>query len=113
MSGSASTKPPAACSAALAGPGGSGTFVRGKNAQFTLNGGPVITSKGNTFDSSVTGIAGLAVTANSQTTQTVSVSSDTASMQSAIQSVLTNFNSLQDLIHSDTVVQTSGGTTTT
>jgi len=93
--------------------GGAGTFVRGNNAQFTLNGGPPITSTSNTLDSSVTGITGLSVTVNSQMKQTVTVSSDTTSMQTAVQTFIDKFNALQDLINTDTQIQVSGSTITT
>lgn len=93
--------------------GSSATLTRGKNALFTVNGGPTLTSMSNTFDSSTHGIAGLSVTVNTEATQTVSVESDTASMQAAIQSFLDKFNAVQDAIDSSTKTTVTGGTVAT
>jgi len=89
------------------------TFTRGNNALYTVNDGPVLTSASNTLDSSTHGIAGLSVTVNSQTTQTVTVASDTASMQTALQTFMDKFNAVQDAIDTNTKVTVSGGTVTT
>ena len=89
-----------------------GAFVHGKNAQFTINNGPTLTSLSNTLDSSVTGISGFSVTVNSQTAETLQIQSDTTSMQTAIQSMITAYNQLQTDITSDTKITTTGGTTT-
>jgi flagellar hook-associated protein 2 len=93
--------------------GSSATLTRGKNALFTVNGGPTLSSMSNTFDSSTHGIAGLSVTVNTEATQTVSVESDTASMQAAIQSFLDKFNAVQDAIDSSTKTTVTGGTVAT
>jgi flagellar hook-associated protein 2 len=92
---------------------GSATLTHGKNALFTVNGGPTLTSSSNTLDSSIHGIAGLSVTVNTQATQTVTVSSDTASMTSAIQTFIDKFNALQDAIDTNTKTTVSGTTVTT
>lgn len=89
-----------------------GTLTRGKNAQFTVNDGVTLTSASNTLDASIHGITGLSVSVNSLGTQTVTVSSDTSSMQSAIQNFIDKFNSLQDLIQTDTKTSVSGTTVT-
>jgi flagellar hook-associated protein 2 len=91
---------------------GGGSFVHGKNAQFTINGGPTLTSLSNSLDSSVTGISGFSVTVNSETAETLQIQSDTASMQTAIQAVITAYNQLQSDITTDTKITSSGGTTT-
>jgi flagellar hook-associated protein 2 len=88
-----------------------GAFVHGKNAQFTINGGPTLTSLSNTLDSSVTGISGFSVTVNSETAETLQIQSNTASMQTAIQSMITAYNQLQTDITADTRITSSGGTT--
>ncbi len=89
-----------------------GALVHGKNALFTVNGGPTLSSTTNTLDASVHGITGLSVTVNSETTQTLQVQSDTATMQTAIQGFITNFNATQDLIENDTKIDTTSGTVT-
>jgi len=87
--------------------------TRGVNAQFTVNGGAVLTSASNTLDASVHGITGLSVTVNSLTTQTVSVTSDTASMQSAIQTFIDKFNAVQDFIETNTKTTVTGTSVST
>lgn len=89
-----------------------GTFAHGKNAQFTINNGPTLTSLSNTLDSSVTGISGFSVTVNSQTAETLQIQSDTSSMQTAIQAMITAYNKVQSDITADTQITTSGGKTT-
>jgi flagellar hook-associated protein 2 len=93
--------------------GGSATLTRGKNALFTVNGGATLTSMSNTFDAATHGIAGLSVTVNTEATQTVSVESDTASMQSSIQSFLDKFNAVQDAIDASTKTSVAGGAVAT
>lgn len=99
--------------AALGLTGANGTLTRGKNALFTVNDGPVLSSASNTLAAGAHGITGLSVTVNSQTAQTVTVSSDTASMQSAVQTFLDKFNAVQDLVDASTKVTVNGGAVTT
>jgi flagellar hook-associated protein 2 len=81
------------------------SLVRGKNAQFTINGGSMYTSASNTFDASVHGIAGLSVTATTESTQLVNVGADTGTMKDAIQKFITNFNTVQTYIDSQTQIK--------
>jgi flagellar hook-associated protein 2 len=90
-----------------------GTFSRGANAQFTVNGGPLLSSMSNTLDGSVTGITGLSVTVNTKSAQSVQVGSDTASMQGAIQDFITKFNAVQSFIATNTKITSSGTNVTT
>jgi flagellar hook-associated protein 2 len=83
-------------------------FTRGTNAQFTVNGGPVLTSTSNTLSSSIHGINGLSVTVNSKTTQTLTVASDTAGMQTAIQDFVAKFNQVQNDVNANTKVTITG-----
>jgi flagellar hook-associated protein 2 len=90
------------------------TLQQGENAEFTVNGGGTITSLSNTLDPSATGIPGLTVGINSETTQTVTVSPDTSAMTSAIQSFITSYNTLQNDITAMTQITTNAnGTVTT
>ena len=82
--------------------GSSSTLTRGKNAEFSLDGSPTFTSASNTLDSAVHGISGLSVTATSASTQTVTVSGDTAGMRSKIQDFVAKFNAVQSLIEQQT-----------
>ena len=81
----------------------------GQNAEFTVNGGPTLTSASNTFDSSSHGIAGLSVAANSQTTETITVGSDTAAPRKAIDEFVTKFNAIQSYIDDQTKVSVANG----
>lgn len=98
--------------AALGVTGGAATAVSGKNAQYRLNDGAVLTSASNTLDSASHGIDGLSVTVNSETTQTVTIESDAGGMNTAIQGFIDKYNALQDLIESHTKIEVSGTTVT-
>jgi flagellar hook-associated protein 2 len=73
-------------------------LVHGQNALFSVNNGATLISTSNTFDSTVHGITGLTVTADSETTQTINVSGNTASMRSSIEDFIAKFNDIQDYI---------------
>lgn len=81
-----------------------GSLVRGQNAEFTLDGGATLTSLSNTLDASSHGIAGLSVTVDSETTQTIAVKSDTASVKTSIQNFLNAFNDVQSFIDSSSKI---------
>lgn len=80
------------------------TLTRGKDALFSVNGGPTMTSHSNTLDESVLGIDGLTVTVGSTDTQTVTVKADTSSMNTAIQNFIAKFNDVQSYIDSQTKI---------
>ena len=80
---------------------GLGTFQRGSNATYTVNGGPLLTSTSNTLDASSHGITGFSVIVNSVSTQTLSVQSATTGMQNAIQDFIPKFNTVQNDISTD------------
>jgi len=88
------------------------TLDRGKNARFTINGGPELTSTSNTLDGAAHGIAGLAVTARTESEQTISVTANTASMRTAIDSFIAKFNAVQSYIDEQTKVTSSNGRVT-
>ena len=88
-------------------------FTRGNNAQYTVNGGPLLSSMSNTLDSSSHGISGLNVTVNSKTVQTLTVQSDTTGSTAAIQDFLTKFNAVQSFIDTNTKITASGGPVST
>jgi flagellar hook-associated protein 2 len=67
----------------------------GQNAVFTVNGGNPITSASNSLDPTVTGIAGLTVGVNSESTQTISVAPDSGDMSTSISTFITAYNQLQ------------------
>jgi flagellar hook-associated protein 2 len=101
--------------AALGLTSGSGAaLVTGLDSQFSVNGGPTQTNHSNTLSATALGVAGLDVTVDTATTQTIEVATNTSGIQTAIQTFLTNFNQLQTDITTDTQVTTnSSGAITT
>ncbi len=85
------------------------TLTRGNNAQFTINGGAVLTSTSNTLSSTAHGIEGLNITVDSAATQTISVSGDTAGMRSSIENFITKYNEVQSFIDEQTKITTLNG----
>lgn len=92
---------------------GTGSSMQsGTNAVFSVNGGGAITSMSNTLDSSVTGIAGLSVTANASGSQTINVSSDIAGATTKINSLISQYNSIQSSIESYSKITVKGSAVT-
>ncbi|MGH8018565.1 MAG: flagellar filament capping protein FliD [Opitutaceae bacterium] len=86
---------------------GSATLTRGTNAEFTVNGGGTIVTPTNTFDETALGVPGLSVTATSVGAETITVSSDTESIDEGIRGFITAFNDLQSYIDTQTNVTIS------
>ena len=86
-----------------------GTTTAGVNAQYSVNGGPVLTSTSNTFTSASHGISGLSVTVNSESTETINVAADTASMRKAIEDFITKFNAVEAYIDDQSKVSSTNG----
>ncbi len=87
---------------------GAATLARGKNAEFRVNGGPVMSSLSNTLTEAAHGITGLSVTpATEGETQSVSISADTGGMRTKIDAFIARFNSLQSYIEDQSKVTTS------
>jgi len=91
---------------------GSSTLERGRNARYTVNGGPELTSASNTLDADSHGIEGLAVTARSQTSETIAVTANTEAMRKGIDDFITKFNAVQTYIDEQTKITTSNGKVT-
>ena len=89
--------------------GSSATLTRGKNAQFSVDGSPLLTSASNTFDGAVHGVTGLSVTATSVGTQTVTVGGDTSGMRTNIEDFIAKFNAVQSLIAQQTAITSGTG----
>jgi len=87
--------------------------VRGKNAQFSVNGGATISSTSNTLSSDVTGITGLTVQATTAGTQSITIASNTTAMKSAVQGFIDKFNIVQSYIDMQTSVSVSNGAVNT
>lgn len=88
------------------------TFTAGLNATFSVNGGPARTSASNTLDATALGITGLSVTVNSESTQTLEVATEAATLHTAIQGFIDKYNALQTLIDTHTQISTTGGVVT-
>ena len=89
------------------------SLSRGLNAQYTVNGGPSITSTSNTLSADSHGIPGLAVTATTTGTQSVTVAADTGSVRTKIDDFINSFNSVESMIDSQTQVTSTNGKVTT
>jgi flagellar hook-associated protein 2 len=93
---------------------GGGTLSRGLNAEFTVNGGPTLTSMSNTLTAESHGITGLTLTpAGSGGTQVVTIAADTTSARAKIDTFISAFNSFQDYVDSQTKVTSANGKVTT
>ncbi len=84
------------------------TLSRGKNAEFRINDGDLLSSASNTLEESALGVTGLKLTVASEDTQTVTVSANTDTMKSKIQTFIDKFNDVQDYLDESTKI-TSGG----
>ena len=82
-------------------------LARGKNAEFSVNGGGTLISTSNTLDSFAHGIAGLTVTATTATTETVNIGTDTAGARTKIDDFITKFNAVQTYIEQQTRTSTN------
>lgn len=80
------------------------TLVRGKNAEFTLNGGDLLSSASNTLDATAHGVTGLSVTVDAEATQTITVAADTGSMRAKIESFISDYNSVQQFLETSTKI---------
>ncbi|MDP1579778.1 MAG: flagellar filament capping protein FliD [Candidatus Didemnitutus sp.] len=93
--------------------GSGATLTRGKDALFTLNDGSTRTSRSNTLTSAAHGITGLSVTATTEETQTITITSDTEAMGAKIKEFLTAYNAVQNFIEDKTKSTTTGTKVTT
>ncbi|ATC64092.1 flagellar hook protein [Nibricoccus aquaticus] len=91
---------------------GSSTLARGDDAQFTVNGGPTLTSTSNTFTAASHGITGLSLTANTEASQTITVDANTTGMKGAIDEFIKKFNAVQSYIDTATKITSANGKVT-
>jgi flagellar hook-associated protein 2 len=96
-----------------------GSLSLGSNCTYNLNGSSqLINSQSNTIDAASSGITGLTVQALAATTGstapvTVTISSDTNTISTAIQKFVTDYNSAQSFIKSQQTVTTAADGTVT
>ncbi|HYC71888.1 MAG TPA: flagellar filament capping protein FliD [Opitutaceae bacterium] len=89
------------------------TEVAGRNTLFRVNdGATVLSAPGTTLEASVHGVAGLSVTVDSESTQTVAVSADTAAMRAKIDAFVTAYNAVQTYIDEKSRITTANGKVT-
>lgn len=88
------------------------TSVRGQDAAFTIDGGATLYSRSNTLDGTAHGLAGLSVTVDSATTQTVTVAADTDAMREKVDDFVDAYNAVQGYLDEKTKITTSGGKVT-
>jgi len=94
--------------------GAGATLTQGNNATFTINNSGPFTSASNDLDASVDGVSGLTVNATSTGSQTVTVATDTSGISSAINNLISAYNTVQTYLTSQTQVTTnSDGSVTT
>ncbi|MET0262917.1 MAG: flagellar filament capping protein FliD [Rariglobus sp.] len=91
----------------------SSTVERGKNALYTVNGGPGLISASNTLSADSHGIEGVNVTAASTGTATLTVASDTSAMKAKINTFISAFNDVQSFIEQQSKVTSANGKVTT
>ena len=84
----------------------SGTLSRGQNALYTINNGGQLSSQSNTIGASSSGITGLTVNVLKEGAATVQVGSDTGTIKTAITNLITQYNSAQNLISTQTAYTT-------
>lgn len=83
---------------------GTSTQTLGDNAEFSVDGGGTIVSASNALDGTMHGITGLTVNATSLGSQTVTVESDTASLDTGIKAFVKAFNDVQSWVDEQTKV---------
>lgn len=84
----------------------SGTLERGKNLIYKLNGGPDLISQSNTITQSSSGLSGVSLTALKEGSVTLSVTTDTSKIKTAITDFISEYNRAQSLIDSQTASTT-------
>ncbi|HVV73410.1 MAG TPA: flagellar filament capping protein FliD, partial [Verrucomicrobiae bacterium] len=84
-----------------------GTLARGQNLLYTVNGGAQLVSQSNTITSASSGITGLNVTALQLGSASITVGSDTNKINTAIQTFISSYNTVQSYISSQMNVTTA------
>lgn len=79
-----------------------GSLVRGKDLQYSINGGPTLTSHSNIVTETSSGLAGLNVTALKEGSVTITVNTDTQKIKTAVKDFISEYNKIQSLISSQT-----------
>ncbi len=83
-------------------------LVRGRDAEFSINGGETLRSASNTLTAAVHGISGLSVTADTEAVQSITVGGDTGAMRARIDTFIARFNEVQQFIDAQTQISSDG-----
>ena len=83
-----------------------GSLQRGKDLQYTLNGGGTLTSHSNTISAESSGITGLAVEVLKSGDFSVEIGNDTTQARDAIKNFVSDYNKVQALIDTNTASTT-------
>ena len=83
-----------------------GELERGKNLLYTVNGGGALISQTNIITEESSGIAGLTVTALDESQVTITVTSDTEKVKTAIKSFIEEYNKAQSILETNTASST-------
>jgi len=84
----------------------SGALERGKNLLYSVNGGGTLVSQTNVITEESSGIAGLNVTALDESEVTITVTSDTEKVKSAIKGFIEEYNKAQSILETNTATST-------
>jgi len=84
-----------------------GTFTRGTNLNYTVNGGPALVSQSNAITADSSGITGLVLNALTTGTTAVTVAADTNTVKSKIQDFVSAYNNVQSYITTNSASSTS------
>jgi flagellar hook-associated protein 2 len=83
-----------------------GALTRGNNLLYTVDGGGQLISQSNTITEASSSITGLQVTALAEGATTISVTSDTATVRTAITDFIEQYNKVQSVIDTQTASTT-------
>ncbi len=92
---------------------GASNLVRGRNAEFTVDGGAPRTAASNVLDENALGIAGLTITATSESSESITISNDAKSARSKIEGFIAKYNEVLAYVDQMTRVSSSGTTVST
>ncbi|MBI5800017.1 MAG: flagellar filament capping protein FliD [Verrucomicrobia bacterium] len=75
-----------------------GTLSRGKNLEYTINGGGTLVSSSNTITSTSSGLSGLTVSALKTGTSEVEIKGDVSKIKTAITDFISSYNQVQSFL---------------
>ena len=85
-----------------------GGAVIGKDLEFSIDGGAMISSRSNVISESSHGVNGLTITASETGTQTIGISRDSEALKEQINKFIASYNDIQDFILEKTKITVEG-----